>query len=77
MFNPEFYLPTEIYFEKYEVALMELDDDDLWVWLMYREGRNQTWIAGRMGITQSAISHRLKKISFYFRERISGTRMAG
>jgi DNA-directed RNA polymerase specialized sigma subunit len=51
----------------YEKAL-----EDLWIWLMYRRGMNQTWIADRLGLTQSAISHRIKKMDGYFKKRISG-----
>jgi hypothetical protein len=72
MFNPECYLPTEKYFKRYESALMELSDEDLWVWLMYRLGKSQTWIAGKMGVTQSAISHRIKKIDRHFQRRVRG-----
>lgn len=73
MFNPECYLPTNRYFRMYEKALEELPDVDLWIWLMYRRGKNQTWIADRLGLTQSAISHRIKKIDRYFKRRINGT----
>jgi len=72
MFNPECYLPTNRYFHMYEKALEELPDVDLWIWLMYRRGMNQTWIADRLGLTQSAISHRIKKMDGYFKKRISG-----
>jgi hypothetical protein len=72
MFNPECYLPTIKYFRMYEKALEDLPDDDLWIWLMYRRGKNQTWIASRLGLTQSAISHRMKKMDTYFKKRISG-----
>ena len=72
MFNPECYLPTSRYFRMYEKALEDLPDDDLWIWLMYRRGKNQTWIANRLGLTQSAISHRIKKMDAYFKKRISG-----
>ena len=74
MFNPECYLPTERYFQKYESALMELSDLDQWIWLMYRLGKSQAWIADKIGITQSAISHRIKKIDRHFIEKIKGDR---
>lgn len=72
MFNPDYYLPTEDYFLVYEKALMELRDEDLWIWLMHRAGKSQEWIAQRLGITQSAVSHRKKKIDGYFKGRIMG-----
>ena len=77
MFNPDYYLPTEKYFSIYEKALMELHDEDLWIWLMHRAGKNQEWIADKMGITQSAISHRKKKINKYFIKRIMRERRYG
>ena len=72
MFNPDYYLPTEDYFLVYEEALMELRDEDLWIWLMHRSGKSQEWIADKMGVTQSAISHRKKKIDDYFKGKIMG-----
>ncbi len=77
MFNPDYYLPTDDYFSMYEKALMELHDEDLWIWLMHRAGKNQEWIADKMGITQSAISHRKKKINKYFKKRIIRERRYG
>ena len=74
MFNPECYLPTERYFLKYERALMELSDLNLWIWLMHRSGRSQAWIAGKIGVTQSAVSHRIKKIDRHFVKKIRGKR---
>jgi hypothetical protein len=70
MFNPDYYLPTEDYFSIYEKALMELRDEDLWIWLMHRAGKSQVWIADKMGVTQSAISHRKRKIDKHFKKRI-------
>jgi len=75
MFNPECYLPSEVYFHQYEKALMELSDEDLWIWLMQRSGKSQSWIALKLGISQSAVSHRLKKIDSHFHRKIWGRRM--
>ena len=52
-------------------------DEDLWIWLMHRAGKNQEWIADKMGITQSAISHRKKKINKFFKKRIIRERRYG
>jgi hypothetical protein len=72
MFNPDCYLPSESFFIRYERALMELSDDDLWIWLMHRAGRNQDWIAEKVGVSQSAISHRIRKIERHFAVRVAG-----
>jgi hypothetical protein len=72
MFNPDCYLPSESFFFRYEKALMELSDDDLFVWLMHRAGRSQGWIAGKLSLSQSAVSHRIKKIEYHFRRRVTG-----
>ncbi len=72
MFNPDCYLPSESFFFRYEKALMELSDDDLFVWLMHRAGRSQEWIARKLGLSQSAVSHRIKKIEHHFRRRVTG-----
>jgi len=72
MFNPDCYLPSESFFYRYEKALMELSDDDLFIWLMHRAGRSQEWIAGKLRLSQSAVSHRIKKIERYFKKRVTG-----
>jgi DNA-directed RNA polymerase specialized sigma24 family protein len=72
MFNPDCYLPSESFFSRYEKALMELSDDDLFIWLMHRIGRSQEWIARKLGLSQSAVSHRIKKIEYHFRRRVTG-----
>ena len=72
MFNPDCYLPSETFFFRYEKALMELSDEDLWIWLKHRAGKNQDWIAEKIGVTQSAVSHRIKKIEGYFAVRVTG-----
>jgi DNA-binding Lrp family transcriptional regulator len=72
MFNPDCYLPSESFFLRYEKALMELSDDDLFIWLMHRAGRSQEWIARKVGLSQSAVSHRIKKIEHHFRRRVTG-----
>jgi hypothetical protein len=71
MFNPDCYLPSESFFFRYEKALMELSDDDLFIWLMHRAGRSQEWIARKLGLSQSAVSHRIKKIEYHFRQRVT------
>ena len=73
MFNPDCYLPSESFFFRYEKALMELSDDDLFIWLMHRAGRSQEWIAKKLGLSQSGVSHRIKKIEHYFRLHVTGT----
>jgi hypothetical protein len=72
MFNPDCYLPSEFFFYRYEKALMELSDDNLFIWLMHRAGRSQEWIAGKLNLSQSAVSHRIKKIERHFRRRVTG-----
>jgi DNA-binding Lrp family transcriptional regulator len=72
MFNPDCYLPSESFFFRYEKALMELSDDDLFIWLMHRAGKSQEWIAKKVGLSQSAVSHRIKKIEHHFRLRVTG-----
>jgi hypothetical protein len=72
MFNPDCYLPSESFFIRYEKALMELPDNDLFIWLMHRAGRSQEWIARRLNLSQSAVSHRIKKIERHFRRRVTG-----
>ena len=72
MFNPDCYLPSESFFSRYEKALMELPDDDLFVWLMHRAGKSQEWIARKLNLSQSAVSHRIKKIERHFRRRVTG-----
>jgi len=46
----------------YERALMQLEDTDLWVWLMYRRGYTQEWIGDRLGVSQSDIAYHLGQI---------------
>jgi len=77
MFNPDCYLPSESFFYRYEKALMELSDDDLFIWLMHRAGRSQEWIARKLGLSQSAVSHRIKKIEHHFRRRVTGMLVTG
>ena len=77
MFNPDCYLPSESFFYRYEKALMELSDDDLFIWLMHRAGRSQEWIARKLGLSQSAVSHRIKKIEHHFRRRVTGMSVTG
>ncbi len=72
MFNPDCYLPSESFFLRYEKALMELPDEDLYIWLMHRAGRSQQWIARTLSISQSGVSVRIKKIEGYFRKRVTG-----
>ncbi len=72
MFNPDCYLPSESFFYRYEKALMELSDDDLFIWLMHRAGKSQEWIAGKLFMSQSAVSLRIKKIERHFRLRVTG-----
>jgi DNA-binding NarL/FixJ family response regulator len=72
MFNPDCYLPSESFFSRYEKALMELSDDDLFIWLMHRAGKSQEWIASKLSISQSAVSLRIKKIERHFRQRVTG-----
>lgn len=77
MFNPDCYLPSESFFLRYERALMELPDDDLFIWLMHRTGKSQEWIARKLNISQSAVSHRIKKIERHFRRQITGRAETG
>jgi hypothetical protein len=72
MFNPDCYLPSECFFSRYEKALMALPDEDLWIWLMHRSGKRQDWIAEKLGLSQSAVSHRIKKIENHFNIKVTG-----
>jgi DNA-binding Lrp family transcriptional regulator len=72
MFNPDCYLPSESFFFRYERALMDLSDENLWIWLMHRAGKNQDWIAEKLQVSQSAVSHRIRKIEDHFVVRVTG-----
>jgi DNA-directed RNA polymerase specialized sigma24 family protein len=77
MFNPDCYLPSESFFMRYEKALMELPDDDLFIWLMHRAGKSQEWIADKLSLSQSTVSLRIRKIEHYFVRRVTRNGAAG
>ena len=70
LFNPETFYPSDEFLEAYEEALMKMEDTDLATWLAYRSGKPQSEIAVRMGITQTGVSRRLRKISLALKSEV-------
>jgi len=61
-FDPETMLLSDEFLDRYEEALDNLPEPELWVWLMHRSGVTQHIIAKKMRTNQKRVSRMLKRI---------------